>query len=146
MDNKDLLEKAINIAVMAHSSQTDKNGEPYIGHLFRVMNMCKSTKGKICGVLHDLIEDTNWTIEKLQQEGFPSKLTDIIACLTHKPNEDYSQYIKRVSNNKTASLIKIYDLTDNLDVRRLEVIETKDVERLNKYLNAYKLLIKTNAI
>ena len=72
------LEKAINIAVEAHKGQTDKAGKPYIMHLLRVMMKGKTEEEQICGVLHDLIEDTHWTAEDLRKENFPEKYEETI--------------------------------------------------------------------
>ncbi len=137
----ELLNKAIEIAVTAHKNQTDKNGHAYYGHIFRVMNMGKTLDEKICGVLHDLIEDTEWTFEQLEHEGFPIHIIEALKCLTKKDdNEDYEAFINRVIPNKLAVSVKLNDLTDNMDIKRLSHLTEKDLARLNKYLKAYKLL------
>lgn len=64
------LSRAIQIATQAHEGQLDKSGKAYIGHPLRVMEMVTSENEKIVGVLHDLIEDTDWTFEMLEAEGF----------------------------------------------------------------------------
>ncbi|WP_461630858.1 hypothetical protein [Labilibaculum euxinus] len=135
------LEKAIGIALEAHKHQIDKSGEPYIAHLFRVMNMCKSNNEKICAILHDLIEDTEWTIEKLEAFGFPKEIIKAITCLTKNDDEDYYNYIIRISKNRLATNVKINDLSDNLDVKRLAEIDNDAIIRLRKYLKAYKSLL-----
>jgi len=61
-----MLEKAIQIALEAHKGQTDKAGAPYLLHLIRVMNAGQTENEKICGILHDLVEDTPWTFEDLR--------------------------------------------------------------------------------
>ena len=140
-DQNKLLLKAIEIATAAHKNQADKNGEPYLGHLFRVMNMGRTTDEKICGVLHDLVEDTDWTFEKLAQEGFPEKIITALKCVTKiSEEENYDDFILRVQENKLAINVKINDLTDNMDVRRFTVMTEKDLKRINKYLKAYRQL------
>lgn len=141
MDENNLLRMAILIATEAHKNQKDKNGQPYVLHLFRVMNMGKTIDEKICGVLHDIVEDTDWTFEKLQNEGFSAEIIETLKCLT-KTNEEenYEMFIQRVLSNKLAISVKINDLTDNLDVKRLDLVGEKDIPRINKYLKAYKLL------
>jgi len=141
MTDRNLLNKAIEIAVAAHKNQYDKSGEAYVGHLFRVMNMGRSIDEKICGVLHDLIEDTGWTTIQLEQHGFPPEIISAITCLTRTDSEDYFAFINRILENHLAIRVKINDLTDNLDIKRLNAITDNDVDRLNKYLKAYSILI-----
>mgnify|MGYP000554038069 CR=1 FL=1 len=71
-----MLEKAILIATIAHKGQIDKGGAPYIMHLIRVMNAGNTENEKICGILHDLIEDTEWTFQKLKEEGFDDEIIE----------------------------------------------------------------------
>ena len=138
-----MLQKAIQIAIKAHDGQTDKTGMPYLGHIMRVMEAGKTDDEKIVGILHDIVEDTDWTFEKLKTEGFPEYIVDAIKCLTKTFEEEpYDGFIKRVQLNPLAIRVKINDLTDNMDIRRLSTISEKDVERLKKYHRAYKTLIK----
>ena len=137
----ELLNKAIAIAFEAHKQQTDKNGEPYILHLSRVMNMGKNFEEKICGILHDLVEDSDWTFEQLENEGFPHEIVDALKCLTKlAEEEDYDEFINRVLQNKLAISVKINDLTDNLDIKRMSEVRNENLKRINKYLKAYKYL------
>jgi (p)ppGpp synthase/HD superfamily hydrolase len=136
-----LLSKAIQIAAKAHDGQTDKSGMPYISHVLRVMEAGKTIDEKIVGVLHDIVEDTDWTLEQLEHEGFPLHIVEAIRCLTKtSEDEDYFEFIERVKSNPLAIQVKINDLTDNMDIRRLEQITDNDVERLRKYRAAYKML------
>ena len=135
------LEKAIEIATEAHQGQFDKAGRDYIGHPLRVMEMGKSEEEKIVGVLHDVIEDTDWTFEKLAEEGFSDEVIAALRCVTKiSENENYDDFIDRVKKNPLAVAVKINDLTDNMDIRRLPYLSDKDVKRLKKYLKAYKRL------
>ncbi len=135
------LKHAIEIANKAHVDQTDKAGEPYVLHLYRVMNMGKTEEEKICGVLHDLVEDTSWSFDDLRNEGFSSNVIEAIQCVTKLDrNESYTSFIDRVAQNPLAIRIKLNDLTDNMDIRRLSEIKDKDVERLNRYITAYRKL------
>jgi (p)ppGpp synthase/HD superfamily hydrolase len=135
-----MLEKAVEIAISAHKNQRDKSGKPYIGHLLRVMQAGKTEDEQICGVLHDLVEDSDWTFENLKKEGFPDHIIDALKCLTKQANEIYDHFIDRVMTNTLAVQVKINDLTDNMDIKRLTSIGEKDVERLNTYLKAYRKL------
>lgn len=136
------LERAIEIATQAHQGQFDKAGRDYIGHPLRVMEMGKTENEKIVGVLHDVIEDTDWTFEKLAEEGFSQEIISALRCVTKlSENENYDDFIDRVKKNPLAVAVKINDLTDNMDIRRLPYLSDKDVKRLKKYLKAYKRLI-----
>ena len=135
------LERAIEIATEAHRGQFDKAGNDYIGHSLRVMAMGKTTDEKIVGVLHDVVEDTDWTFERLAAEGFSEEVLDALLCVTKlSEDEPYDKFIARVKTNPLAVVVKLNDLSDNMDIRRLPYISDKDVKRLKKYLRAYKQL------
>ncbi|WP_455629068.1 HD domain-containing protein [Parabacteroides chinchillae] len=137
-----MLNKAIEIATKAHEGQVDKAGQPYISHPLRVMAMGATEDEKIVGVLHDVVEDSDWTFERLAAEGFSSEVIDALRCVTKlSESEPYDKFIQRVKTNPLAVKVKINDLTDNMDIRRLAYISEKDVKRLRKYLKAYKQLL-----
>jgi (p)ppGpp synthase/HD superfamily hydrolase len=137
-----LLAKAIEIALKAHAGQTDKAGMPYIGHVMRVMQAGRTIDEKIVGVLHDIVEDTTWTFDALLAEGFPAHIVDALRCVTKlHDDEPYDEFILRVKSNPLAVAVKISDLTDNMDIRRLADITDKDAIRLRKYLKAYRELV-----
>ena len=136
------LERAIEIAVEAHKGQYDKAGNEYIGHPIRVMDMGRTEEEKIVGILHDVVEDTGWTFERLAEEGFSQEIIAALRCVTKlSENENYDDFIERVRKNPLAAAVKINDLSDNMDIRRLPYLSDKDVKRLKKYLKAYKKLI-----
>ena len=136
------LERAIEIATEAHKGQYDKAGNDYIGHPLRVMDMGRTEEEKIVGVLHDVVEDTEWTFAQLAAEGFSQEVIDALQCVTKlSENENYDDFIERVKKNALATAVKINDLSDNMDIRRLPYLSDKDVKRLKKYLKAYKKLI-----
>ncbi|MEG1864695.1 MAG: phosphohydrolase [Alistipes sp.] len=136
-----MLDKAIEIATQAHKGQVDKAGQSYIGHPLRVMSMGATDNEKIVGVLHDVVEDSDWTFERLIAEGFSAEVIDALRCVTKLSEcEPYDQFIERVKTNPLAIKVKLNDLTDNMDIRRLAEISEKDVIRLQKYLKAYKEL------
>jgi len=138
------LERAIEIATEAHRGQFDKAGNDYIGHPLRVMTEGKTTEEKIVGVLHDVVEDTDWTFERLAAEGFSGEIIEALRCVTKlSENEPYDKFIARVKENPLAVAVKLNDLSDNMDIRRLPYISDKDVKRLKKYLKAYKQLTGT---
>lgn len=121
--------------------QFDKAGKDYIYHPLRVMEMGKTEEEKIVGVLHDVVEDGDWTFEALEAEGFSKEVIAALKCVTKtSENENYDDFIERVKKNPLAVAVKINDLTDNMDIRRLPYLSDKDVKRLKKYLKAYKKL------
>lgn len=135
-----MVEKAISIALEAHAGQVDKYGQPYIFHVMRVMNEGETQDEKIAGVLHDIIEDSDWTLEALSKEGFSELIIETIGLLTKAEGEDYLNYVKRLSDHPLAKKIKLRDLKDNMDIRRMDEIREKDIERLNRYLLAWRML------
>ena len=137
------LERAIEIAREAHRGQRDKAGNDYIDHPMRVMAMGKTMEEKIVGVLHDVVEDSKeWSFERLEQEGFVPEIIEALRCVTKRSeDEPYDKFIARVKTNKLAVAVKLNDLTDNMDIRRLPYLSDKDVKRLKKYLKAYKQLM-----
>ena len=134
------LERAITIATEAHCKQLDKAGAPYILHPLRVMSRFNSEAERIVAVLHDVVEDTDWTLERLSQEGFSAEVVQAVDCVTRREGESYDDFVKRSAANPLARRVKIADLEDNMDIRRLEAVIPKDAERLNKYLQAWKYL------
>lgn len=137
-----ILEIAIRIAQDAHLGQSDKAGHPYIAHPIRVMNNVNSIEEKIVAILHDVIEDTNVTTDDLRKAGIPEKLISELEVLTHTSSIEYDEYIRHVSLFNIASIVKLADLKDNMDITRLNEITDKDSERLKKYHRNY-IFLKT---
>ena len=138
---KIILDRAKAIATSAHEGQVDKAGKPYIKHPMRVMNMGKTVEEKIAGVLHDVVEDSDWTFEMLEKEGIPKDVMDALKCVTKlSEDEDYDHFIERVKTNPLAVKVKLNDLKDNMDITRLGEVTEKDLARLNKYIRAYRQL------
>lgn len=136
-----MLDKAIQIAMEAHYGQKDKNAQPYILHVMRVGLRGRTENEKILGILHDVVEDSDWTFERLAKEGFSSTILSALECITKKSeDEPYEEFIQRVKQNPLAISVKLNDLEDNMDIRRMNIIQEKDIKRLNKYLKAYKEL------
>ena len=137
------LARAIEIAISAHEGQKDKSGANYILHPLRVMERGKTEIEKICGVLHDVVEDSNWSFEDLENEGFSTEVIDTLRCVTKlSDEEDYDMFIDRIIQNPTAIQVKINDLLDNMDITRFKQLTESDLNRLNKYLKAYWKLRK----
>jgi len=132
-----MIEKALEIAMKAHNGQKDKSGNDYIFHPIRVMERGKTEIEKICGLLHDVVEDSDLTFEDLKKEGFSDDVISTLRCLTKESeNEDYDLFIERVIQNPVAVKVKMNYLLDNMDITRLKELNEQDINRLNKYLKA----------
>lgn len=140
--NNNLLEKALVIATKAHEGQKDKAGVPYILHPIRVSNRCKTDEERIVAILHDTIEDTDVTPDYLLSEGFPKSIVKAVLSVTRNEGESYEDFVIRSKQNPIGRQVKIHDLEDNMDITRLHSLSEKDLERLNKYLKAYRVLIE----
>lgn len=140
MKQEELLEKAIGIAFEAHRGQTDRYGAPYILHATRVMQRLVTPDEKITGVLHDVVEDTDWTFEKLAHEGFPHHILEALEAVTKRSGEGYDSFVKRSAANPLATKIKLADLEDNMDLRRMPQVTEADLPRLQKYVKAWRFL------
>ena len=136
------LERAIEIAVSAHKGVKDKGGNPYILHPFRVMLSLNSEEEKIVGVLHDVVEDAeDWTFEKLQDEGFSTQILEGLQSVTKtSEDENYDEFVQRALTNAIGRQVKIADIKDNLDVTRLDILNEKDMKRLQSYKKSLKIL------
>lgn len=134
------LERAIAIAVEAHRGQKDKSGAPYILHPLRVMGRVHSDTEKIVAVLHDVVEDTQWTFDDLRKEGFTEDVIQAIDFVTKRDGESYENFVRRSATNPLARRVKIADLEDNMDIRRNQAVTPKDAERFNKYLKTWHFL------
>jgi HD domain len=138
------IEDAISIAAQAHKGQTDKAGKPYILHPLRLLLQLSDEREMIAAVLHDVVEDSDWTIEGLRREGFSEEVLAAIDCLTRRESESYDEFISRVKTNPLASSVKFCDLMDNLDITRISEPTPADHERMEKYRRALVQLIESN--
>ena len=133
-----MLNQAIALAALAHEGQTDKAGAPYILHSLRVMLRCQGETAQICAVLHDVLEDTFWTLEDLRDKGYSEEVLTTLAYLTRRSEESYEQYIDRLVDHPLACQIKLADLADSQDLSRLTEITEADWQRLKRYKAAEK--------
>ncbi|MEI6554601.1 MAG: GTP pyrophosphokinase [Paludibacter sp.] len=134
------LEKAISIALLAHKGQIDKGGNPYILHPLRIMIGMPTIEEKIVAVLHDVLEDSNITIQNLREENYSEKILNALTLLTKNENQSYNEYISEIKKNTLATKVKLADLRDNMDKNRIINPNEKDIERMNKYIKAFKQL------
>jgi (p)ppGpp synthase/HD superfamily hydrolase len=134
------LEDAIALAVQAHRGQRDKSGQPYVLHALRVMFHCDTELERIVAVLHDVVEDTGRTFNDLRKLGYGEDVLAALECVTKRPGESYDQFVERAARNPTARKVKLADLRDNMDLRRLAAVAEKDIERLGRYVRAWRRL------
>ena len=135
------LERAIEIAQEAHKGVKDKGGHDYIHHPIRVMHAMSNDQEKIVAILHDVVEDSDWTFERLKEEGFEDSVIESLRCVTkYSEEEDYQEFIKRAATNKIATKVKMADIEDNLDLSRLGTLTEEDLTRIEEYKKALKYL------
>ncbi len=141
MTEQQMIDRAMAICVEAHSGQMDRYGQIYIFHPMRVMQRVNSINDKCVAILHDVVEDSEWTVEDLTQEGFPSVIVDAVDAISKRDDEEYTDYIQRVRENAIAIRVKLADLEDNMDLRRTRgEMTVSDLERLKRYRKAYTVL------
>lgn len=138
----ELFDRALQIAIQAHREQKDKSGREYVMHPIRVAERCKDPRAKIVALLHDTIEDTEVTADYLREQGFPEEIISGVLSVTKREGETYDDFVRRAAENFLGREVKIADLEDNMDIRRLKEITEDDVARLRKYLRAWQYLIK----
>lgn len=135
-----MLDRALIICFAAHKDQVDKGGMPYYLHPIHVALNMETEDQKIVALLHDVVEDTNITLDDLRREGFPDHIVDAIDAIT-KQGESYEVYLHKVKNNALARAVKIGDLKHNSDTTRLKKLTEKDIMRVDKYQKALEYLL-----
>ena len=136
------LEQAISLAAKQHEGQVDKANAPYILHPLRVMLNVPTIEHKIVAVLHDILEDTETTIEDLYQFGFQEHIIDAIVALTKKQGETRLEAAQRARQNPIARVVKLADINDNMNLSRIQSPTVKDFERLKEYQQVRDLLLQ----
>jgi (p)ppGpp synthase/HD superfamily hydrolase len=134
------LEDAILLAAQAHQGQRDYIDQPYILHALRVMFRVEGDEERIVAVLHDVIEDTSYTEDDLRRLGYSEEILAALDGVTRREGETYEQFIERAASNPIARRVKIADLEDNMDVRRMYSVTEKDGKRLDRYIRSWRRL------
>ena len=124
--------KAIKLCFEAHRNQTDKSGLPYVFHPFHVAEQMPDEETTIVALLHDVIEDTAYTIDDLRKMGFSEEVLDALDLMTHDKNVPYMEYVAKISENEIARTVKLADLRHNSDLTRLDEIDDKARNRIEK--------------
>lgn len=138
------LEDAVAIAARLHQGQVDKGGEPYILHPLRVMLALEEEDERIVGALHDVVEDAGWPALEEALDGvsseLPPRLRQALDAISKRKGEEWQAYLERVAADDLARRVKIADLRDNADLRRIPDPSPKDVSRTEAYLRALVFL------
>ena len=138
----ELTKKALRIFFEAHKNQTDKSGMPYVYHPFHLAEQMKDEYSTCVALLHDVVEDSETSLNDLIEAGFPKEVTDAIALMTHDERVPYLEYVAEIKNNPIARVVKLADLRHNSDLSRLDKIDEKTNERVKKYEQAILLLLE----
>tara|TARA_Y100000022_G_C13170991_1_gene338617 strand:- start:96 stop:812 length:717 start_codon:yes stop_codon:yes gene_type:complete len=143
-EHKDLYAKAFSIALDAHENQYDKGGCAYIHHCLKVMDWFSNYEERIVALLHDVVEDSKWTLEKLKEEGFSDKIIEAIDSVTRRKSEDYFDFIARAKQNEIGLRVKLADLAQNSMIKRIPNPSKEDFERIEKYKKASDILMSVD--
>ncbi|MDP3996103.1 MAG: GTP pyrophosphokinase [bacterium] len=130
------IEKALEIALDAHRGQVDKAGKAYILHPLRLLVEAKTEEEQIVALLHDVVEDSDVTLDGLRTAGFSDSIIKAINLLTRRSEDTYEDFIEKVRTNELARHIKILDLRDNMQIDRIPNPSEKDLGRIEKYKKA----------
>lgn len=136
----EMTKKAIRFAFRAHAGQMDRSGIPYIMHPIHLAEQMRSEDACVVAMLHDVLEDTDATLEELCAEGFTETQLTALQLLTHDEAVPYMDYIRNIKENKLAKTVKLADLAHNSDLTRLDTVTEKDLERNRKYAEAIRIL------
>lgn len=139
----DLTKKALRISFEAHKNQTDKSGMPYVYHPFHLAEQMDDELSTCVALLHDVVEDTDITLDELRSRGFPNEVTEALSLMTHSDDVPYLDYVRAMKDNPIARKVKLADLAHNSDLTRLDEIDEKAIERVNNYKQAILILQRT---
>ena len=135
-----LTKKALKLCFEAHKDQVDKSGMPYVFHPFHLAEQMPDEYTTITALLHDVAEDTAYTIGDIAAMGFPKEVTDALALLTHDKSVPYLDYVAAIKENPVARAVKLADLRHNSDLDRLDFVDQAAIRRKEKYAKAIEIL------
>ena len=138
----DLTKKALKLCFEAHKNLVDKTGLPYVFHPFHLAEQMLDEISTIWALLHDVIEDTDYTFNDILSMGFPQEVIDVLLLLTHEDNIPYMEYVEKINENPIANQVKLADLRHNSDLTRLNIIDEKALARVDKYQKAINFIYK----
>ena len=136
----DNTKKAMKLCFKAHKDQVDKSGMPYVFHPFHVAEQMTAEATTIVALLHDVVEDTDYTLEDIAAEGFGKEILEAVALMTHEDDIPYLDYVAKLKENPIARAVKLADLAHNSDLSRIGEIDEETKRRLEKYKKAKDIL------
>ena len=136
----DKTKKALKLCFNAHKDQVDKSGLPYVFHPFHLAEQMRDENTTVVALLHDVVEDTDYTLDDLRDMGFGDEIIEALSYMTHDPSVPYMEYVKKIKENEIARKVKLADLKHNSDITRLDYIDQHALERVEKYAQAIRLL------
>lgn len=136
----DKTKKAMKLCFEAHKDQVDKSGMPYVFHPFHVAEQMTAEATTIVALLHDVVEDTDYTLEDIAAEGFGKEILEAVALMTHEDDVPYLDYVAKLKENPIARAVKLADLAHNSDLSRIGEIDEETKQRLEKYKKARAIL------
>ncbi len=101
----ELTKKAMKLCFEAHKEQVDKSGLPYVFHPFHVAEQMTDEITTAIALLHDVVEDTDYTLQDLIDMGFPREVTDALALLTHEDGVPYLEYVAGIKADPAARAV-----------------------------------------
>lgn len=137
----ELTKKAMKLAFEAYKNQVDKSGIPYIFHPVHLAEQMESEETVIVALLHDVVEDTEYTLQEIAGMGFPQTVLEALALLTHDEAVPYMDYVMQLKENPIARTVKLADLRHNSDLTRLDTVDEKALARVEKYKKAIAKLL-----
>lgn len=136
----ELTKKAMKLCFDAHKNQVDKSGMPYVFHPICLAEKMDTEESIVVALLHDVVEDTDYTLGDLREMGFGDAIIEALTLMTHDPDVPYMDYVKAIGTNPLATKVKLADLRHNSDLGRLNQIDQKALERVKKYKKAIEYL------
>ena len=135
-----MTKSALKLSFEAHKDQLDKSGMPYVYHPFHLAEQMNTEEEVAVALLHDVVEDTDFTLDDIRNMGFPETVVRALALMTHDDAVPYMDYVARIKSDPIARAVKLADLRHNSDLSRLDVVDEKAMSRVKKYAEAIKLL------
>ena len=136
-----LTKKALKISFKAHKDQVDKSGLPYVYHPFHLAEQMNDENSTCVALLHDVVEDTDISLDDLASDGFPAEVIEALTLMTHNDNVPYMDYVRKIKTNPIATKVKQADLEHNSDLTRLDNVDDAALERKNNYRQALFILL-----
>lgn len=128
-------------AEQKHAGQVDKAGRPYLEHVLHVAARVEGDTAKIVAMLHDVLEDTDATVDELRALGADDEVIEALSLLRHKHGIPYVEYITALARHPLARVVKLADIADNSDEARLALLPERTRDRLVcKYQQALQIL------